>query len=52
VTRPLFETYLRATIGIAYDGETLLVAAGDDADWLQQRIAPPVIVRSDFSPRR
>jgi len=45
VTRPIFETYLRETAGVRFDGETLAVAAPSDfaTEWLSIKLRPLIL---------
>ena len=45
VTRPIFETYLRGTAGVALDGDRLSVTASSDfvTEWLERKLRPAVL---------
>jgi chromosomal replication initiator protein len=45
VTRPIFETYLRETVGVRLTGDTLGVAAASDfaTEWLERKLRPAVL---------
>src|SRR5256885_922022 len=45
VTRPIFETYLRETAGVRFDGGTLAVAAPSDfaTEWLSIKLRPLIL---------
>ncbi len=45
VTRPIYETYLRDTTGVRFDGRTLAVAATSDfiTEWLSIKLRPLIL---------
>jgi chromosomal replication initiator protein len=44
VTRPNYDTWLRGTVGLRYDGETLVVGAPSDfaTEWLGRKLRPTI----------
>src|SRR5579883_2811757 len=45
VTRPIYETYLRETVGARYDGDRIVVAAPSDfaTEWLSMKLRPLIV---------